>query len=190
MVLSNGRRANSADWFAQASTAREKAAELRAMAAQLQATATTLAMSSSPITRIFDGTTWGGGRAQRTDADMHDAASTIRYVAQQATTDVDELNREARTYDETAETCEAEGKRQSFLEAEAEALTARQRQAAAHAATSAAAASQATHTGQPTANAPESQDPPKLIFAPIETTPAPSSEPEATAPDPTDNYNF
>ena len=184
---------NSADWFAQASTAREKAAELRAMAAQLQATATTLAMSSSPITRIFDGTTWGGGRAQRTDADMHDAASTIRYVAQQATTDVDELNREARTYDETAETCEAEGKRQSFLEAEAEALTARQRQAAAHAATSArtsATASQAADTGQPTTIPPPAQDPPKLIFAPIETTPAPGSEPKATAPDPTDNYNF
>lgn len=173
--------------------AREKAAELRAMAAQLQATATTLVSSSSPITKIFDGTTWGGERAQRTDADMHDTAGTIRYVAQQATTDVDELNREARTCDETAETCEAEGKHQSFLEAEAEAQAARQRQAAANAATSAkinAAAPQTANAGQRTMAVPPTQDPPKLIFAPIETTPAPGSEPTATAPEPTDSYDF
>ncbi len=185
----------SVDWFTQASMAREKAAELRTLAAQLQETATTLAASSSPLTQVFDATTWGGDRAQRTDADMHDVASTIRYVAQQATTDTDELTREARTYDETAETCEAEGKRQSFLEAEAEAQAARQRQAAANAAssvkasgaTASAAASQTANTGKDTA---PTQDPPKLIFAPIETTPAPTSVPEATATDPTDSYNF
>jgi hypothetical protein len=183
----------SADWFTQASMAREKAAELRRLAAQLQATATTLAASSSPITQVFDTTTWGGERAQRTGAVMHDTAGTIRYVAQQATIDADELNREARTYDETAETCEAEGKRQAYLEAEAEAQAARQRQAAANAASSAkasAATSQTANTGQATTSTPPPQDPPKLIFAPIETTPAPTSEPETTATDPTDSYNF
>lgn len=164
------------------------------MAEQLQATATTLAMSSSPITQVFGGTTWGGERAQRTDADMHDSAGTIRYVAQQAAIDADELNREARTHDETAESCEAEGKRQSFLEAEAETQAARQRQtAAANAAASArnsAAASHAAETAQPSTAPPPAQDPLKLIFAPIETTPVANLEPTAATPEPTDNYDF
>jgi hypothetical protein len=170
----------SAEWFAQAAHAREKAAELHRLAQKIRTQAASVGGSSAQLTQILDATSWGGGRAIRTHANLQDSVNAVLYVAGQANTDADELESRARQFDGDAEQYEAEGKRQAFLEAEAEA--ARQRATTAAQAAATQASSSAAVTSAPPAK-------PALIFVPIESTPAAPAAEAQPEPD-ADSYNF
>jgi hypothetical protein len=191
----------SAECFAQAAQAREKAAELHRVAQKLRTQAVSVRGSSAQLTQILDAASWGGEKAIRTHANLQDSVNAVLYVAGQANTDADELESRARQFDGDAEQYEAEGKRQAFLEAEAEAARQRATVAAQAAATQAAATQAATAraaSASQTASSPASSSAavtsappakPALIFVPIESTPAaPAAEaqPEPAA----DSYNF
>jgi hypothetical protein len=196
----------SAEWFAQAAQAREKAAELHRLAQKIRASAASVGGSSAQLTQILDAASWGGEKAIRTHANLQDSVNTVLYVAGQANTDADELELRARQLDSDAEQFEAEGKRQAFLEAEAErqrlAALAAQAAAAQDAAARAASASAAARTTSATQTASGSRntssaatpadkpaEKPALVFAPIESAPAPPAN--ETHPEPaTDSYNF
>jgi hypothetical protein len=199
----------SAEWFAQAAQAREKAAELHRLAQKIRASAASVGGSSAQLTQILDAASWGGEKAIRTHANLQDSVNTVLYVAGQANTDADELELRARQLDSDAEQFEAEGKRQAFLEAEAErhrlaaqAAQAAQAAAAQDAAARAASASAAArttsaaqaasgplNTSSAATPADKPAEKPALVFAPIESAPAaPANE---TQPEPaSDSYNF
>jgi hypothetical protein len=208
----------SAEWFAQAAQAREKAAELHRLAQKIRTSAASVGGSSAQLTQILDAASWGGEKAIRTHANLQDSVNTVLYVAGQANTDADELELRARQLDSDAEQFEAEGKRQAFLEAEAErqrlaaqvaqAAQAAQAAAAQDAAAKAASASAAARTTSATQAASGSlnvssslsassaatpaekpTEKPALVFAPIESAPAPPAA-EAQPEPATDSYNF
>ncbi len=186
----------SAEWFAQAAQAREKAAELHRLAQKLRASAASVGGSSAQLTQILDSDSWGGEKAVRTHMKVQDSVHAVQYIAGQATTDADELELRARQLDSDAEQYEAEGKRQAFLEAEearqqaaAAAAQVQAQTAEAAAAEAASDPSQAAAAATQQAAAVTSSQKPALIFAPVESTPAPA--PAQTQPEPeTDSYNF
>ncbi len=170
--------ASSAQWFAQAAQAREKAAELHSLARTLRMEAASVAVSSTRITQILDAETWGGEKAVRTHTEFQGSVHTVRYVSGEATIDADELELRARQLDQDAEHYEAEGKRQAFLEAEAirqqhaaaAQVQAAQTQAAQNAAAAAAKASSSSATQSAPAEPPAAPAPNPIVFSAIPTT--------------------
>ena len=107
---------------------------------------------------------------------LTDLAQLLRFQADQSISEGEELLREARRLEEEAEQLDAEGRR--WAQAEAEAESARQRQAnAAKANTAAASDAASAHTSSTPNTTPSAESQPAkpdLVFDPIETTPVPA----------------
>jgi hypothetical protein len=182
---------SSADVFAQARGVREQATLVRGKAIALQQAIDHVRAAPGGAPNTLSAPTWAGAKASATKELMQGSFDVLRYAADQASGDVEELLGEARRLEGQADQLDIEAKRLAYLEAEAEAARQRAAAAAAYAAYAArvsaanaaaaasahSAASKSTASSSPSASNTSSAAPakPALIFAPIATTPAASS---------------
>jgi hypothetical protein len=182
---------SSADVFAQARGVREQATLVRGKAIALQQAVDHVRVAPGGAPNTLSAPTWAGAKASATKELMQGSFDVLRYVADQASGDVEELLGEARRLEGQADQHDIEAKRLAYLEAEAEAAQQRAAAAAAYAAyaarvsaanaaaaalaQSAATKSAASSLSVASAASSATAKTAALIYAPITSTPAVSS---------------
>ncbi len=175
---------SSVELFAQAQQLRQAAEDIRVRARELARAVDEVQHAPGDGSNSLGHGTWAGPKASSNELLMHAAFDVLKYAAMLTSSDVEDLEFQARQLDNQAEQLQAQARQSAFAEAQARA-EAEAAQRAALAAKSSAAPTAAPITApsaQPSLPEPPST-PPALVYTQIETVPVTPPPPDTPAND-------